>query len=144
MRIMRILISMFILVVIRIGSNNTVFAQSNSVALAAADTSKFSPNTTNGWQLFNSYVFKYQSDSSTLQVIIQHANNIDWTQEQLVGRITYQPLKPSANQSISFNFATNIYMLRIDTVGNCFLRLADGALPGHDPFVIPITVFYKL
>jgi hypothetical protein len=133
-----------VLAIIYFSSVNVVFAQDDSAALAAADTSRFSPNATDGWQLFNSYVHSYASDSATLELVIQHANNIDWTAEQYVGQISYQPLHPPNGQNIPFIFAANNYVLRIDNTGKCYLKLTDGALPADDPFVIPLKIFYLL
>lgn len=123
---------------------SVTFSQSNSVAMSHADTSRFSTNSDGGWQLYNSYVSNNGQDSATLELAIQHANNIDWTAEQLVGQIYYQPLIPATRQNVPFLFANNNYMMRIDSKGNCYVRLADGALPTDDPFVILLKIFYKL
>jgi len=123
---------------------NRAFSQNYSAAFARADTSRFSPNLSGGWQLFNSYVTTYQGTGATLELVIQHANNIDWTTENYVGKISYKPLQPSNEQRISFNFSSNNYMLRINNTGKCYLKLANGALPVTDPFVIPLKIFYQL
>lgn len=123
---------------------NKVLSQSDSIAFAAADTSRFSPNYGGGWQLFNSYVHSYQTDSARFELIIQHANNIKWNNEQYIGTISDSSLIPSQKQSISFNLLTNNYMLRIDTRGRCYIRFVNGDLPTDDPFVIPFKISYKL
>jgi len=125
-------------------SSTYIQAQSDSIAFAAADTSHFSPNKDGGWQLFNSYVSNYQSDSARLELIIQHANNIDWTTEQLIGSISDSSLIPSQGQNISFTLLTNNYNLRLDTSGRCYIRFVNGDLPTDDPFVIPLKILYKL
>jgi hypothetical protein len=119
-----------------------VKAQNYSQGLAAADTSRFSPNRQGGWQLFNSYVATYGQDSATLELILQHANAIVLTQEWLVGKITYAALIPGKEQIVPFNLMNTIYWLRIDTAGFCYLRLATGAAPTDDPFILPVKVFY--
>lgn len=124
-------------------TSNIILAQRDSIAFAAADTSKFSPNKAKGWQLFNSYVSTYKSDSATLELIIQHANNINWISEQLVGSISYSVLIPREEQNIPFKLLTNNYMLRIDTKGRCFIRLVSGDYPTDNPLVIPLKIFYK-
>jgi hypothetical protein len=139
--LIRIIAALFIIILI---SGNDVLAQDSRAALAAADTSRFSPNTNDGWQLFNSYVHSYGGNRATLELVIQHANNIDWTADQYVGQISYQPLQPSGGQDISFIFAANNYTLSIDSTGKCYLKLANGALPTDDPFVIPLKIFYQL
>jgi hypothetical protein len=127
-----------------LGITNTVSAQDHSKALAAADTSRFSPNKKDGWQLYNSYVSGYQRDSAQLELILQHANNFDWKKEQFVGKITYQPLHPKNGQSLNFYLLSNQFLLRIDENGKCYLRFQNGALPSEDPAIIPLKVFYKL
>jgi hypothetical protein len=119
-------------------------AQNNAAALAAADSSRFSINNNGGWQLYNSYVNLYKPDSVQLELIVQHANNINWTQEQYVGKIKYGPLQPNNGQSIPFNLLNDGYMLRIEANGKCYLRFVSGILPQANPFIIPLKVFYKL
>ncbi len=129
---------------IGLGISDVAFSQNDAAALAAADTSRFSPNGTEGWQLFNSYVAPTSHDSATLELIIRHANNIDTAKEQLVGAIKDLSLIPSQEQSISFNLLTDNYILRINTDGRCYLRFVNGDVPPNDPFVIPLKIFYKL
>lgn len=126
-------------------SVNTVVAQADySKAYAAADSSRFSLNKKDGWQLFNSFVSNYQKDSAQLELIIQHANNIDWRQEQYIGKIKYQPLQPGQEQSLPFNLLLDTYILRIDDNGKCYLKFISGTLPTADPFIFPLKVLYKL
>lgn len=119
------------------------FAQNDSAAIAAADTTNFSVNSAGGWQLFNSYVAAYNTDSVQLELIIQHANNIDWNQEQYAGKVKTTALIPAQEQTISFSLITNQYLLRIDVQGKCYLRLFSGSAPADDPAVIPVKVIYK-
>ncbi len=121
----------------------TSTAQDNSAALAAADSSHFSVNYVDGWQLFNSYVAAYAADSVQLEIIIQHNNTIDWTQEQYVGKVKTASFVPHVAQSLSFNLITAYYILRIDTQGKCYLRLSSGAAPAVNPAIIPVNVIYK-
>jgi hypothetical protein len=125
---------------------NHVLAQQpeHSKALAAADSSKFSPNKKDGWQLFNSYVATTSKDSATLELIIQHANNIDWKQEQYVGKVKDKSLQPGKPQTLPFNLLTDNYQLRIDAQGKCYVKFLNGSLPSSDPFILPLKVFYKL
>ncbi len=119
-------------------------SQTDSIAFAAADTSRFSPNIDEGWQLFNSYVTNLQNDSARLELIIQHTNNINWTVDQYVGVISDSSLIPSEEQDVPFSLLTNNYNLRIDTAGKCYIRFVNGDLPTDDPFVIPLKLIYKL
>jgi hypothetical protein len=119
-------------------------SQNNSIAFAAADSSKFSPNLKDGWQLFNSYVSTYKKDSATLELIIQHTNNINWTKEQFIGKIKYPALLPKAEQVAFFTLISNKYRIRIETTGRCYLNFIAGAIPTGEPVILPLTIFYKL
>jgi hypothetical protein len=135
------ILSMFVVEVMFLQS---VKAQDHSKAYAAADTSRFSVNSKDGWKLFNSYVAGYKKDSATLELIIEHTNNINWTKEQYVGKIKYQPFHPAKEQIVSFGLLTNEYVMRIENTGKCYLRLKNGALPSANPFIFPLKLFYKL
>ncbi|MCX6207170.1 MAG: hypothetical protein NTZ19_13080 [Bacteroidetes bacterium] len=121
-----------------------VQAQDHSKAIAAADSSRFSPNKKDGWQLFNSFVSKYQKDSAQVELILQHDGTIDWKQEQLVGKIKFQPLQPGSTQSLPFKLLNETYSLRIDDKGKCYLKFVNGIMPSANPFIIPLKVNYKL
>ena len=82
---------------------NQSFAQNNAAALAAADTTGFSVDLGGGWQIFNSYVNQYHTDSAVIELIVQHNNNINWYQPQYVGKIKENTLKPNTDQNILFN-----------------------------------------
>lgn len=124
--------------------HNNLYAQDHSKALAAADTSRFSPNKKDGWQLFNSFVNNYQKDSAQVELILQHDGTIDWKQEQLVGKIKYRPLQPSTGQDLPFKLLNESYSLRIDDKGKCYLKFINGFMPTANPFIIPLRVYYKL
>src|SRR5712675_2216750 len=74
---------------------------------AAADTSGFSVNNTGGWQLFNSYVAPYNTDSVQLEIIVRHSNNIKLSEEQFVGKVKALNLLPFKTQTVSFNLIKN-------------------------------------
>jgi hypothetical protein len=120
------------------------FAQNNAAALAAADSSRFSINTNGGWQLYNSYVSQYKTDSVQLELIVQHTNNINWNQEQYVGKVKYGPLQPHSGQMLSFNLLADKYVLRVEPNGKCYVRFVSGILPATNPFILPLKVYYKL
>jgi hypothetical protein len=123
---------------------NKLQAQDHSKALAAADSSRFSPNKKDSWQLFNSFVSNYQKDSAQVELILQHDGAIDWKEAQLVGRIKYQPLQPSNSQTLPFKLLNESYSLRIDDKGKCYLKFINGVMPTANPFIIPLRVYYKL
>jgi hypothetical protein len=136
-----IVITSFIITV----TGSKLLAQTDfSAAMANADTSRFSANKKDGWLLFDSYVSAWQTDSAQLELLIQHANTINFKQEQLIGKIKYPALKPGKEQSAVFSIVGNTYQLRIDNNGKCYLKFMNGGLPYADPVVLPIRVYYKL
>ena len=123
---------------------NLSYSQNNAAAFAAADSTRFSVALNGGWQLFNSYVSQYHSDSAVIELIAQHSNNVNWYTQQYVGKIKYNPLKPGVEQNILFHILSNNYRLIIKTNGKCYVYFVSGILPGSSPVVIPLKVFYKL
>ena len=121
-----------------------VFAQDHSKAIASADSSQFSPNKKDGWQLFNAFISNYQKDSAQVELILQHDGAINWKQEQFVGKIKYQRLQPNNSQTVPFKLLNESYELRIDEKGKCYLKFINGIMPTSNPFIIPLKVNYKL
>ena len=139
----KILQSSLLSVSILLGTITSGFAQNNAAAFAAADSSKFSINTSGGWQLYNSYLTQFKPDSVQVELIIQH-ENINLQQEQYIGNIKYIPFRPAVEQTVSFNLLQDRYTLRIETMGKCYLRFISGTLPVGNPMVLPLKVYYKL
>ena len=121
-----------------------VKAQDHNKAIAAADSSKFSPNKKDGWKIFNAFINSYQKDSAQVELILQHEGTIDWKQEQYVGKIKFKSLQPSKGQTIPFKLLNDSYSLRIDDKGKCYLLFINGIMPNTNPFIIPFKVNYKL
>jgi len=115
----------------------------NAAAIAAADTSVFSVNQQGGWQLYNSFARTVAADSVELELIVQHVNGINWNQEQLVGKLKITQFIPQASQTGLFQLLESNYSLRVDALGNCYLRLLSGIIPAGDPAIIPVMVRYK-
>lgn len=134
---------LFFLIVTGLLFSAALPAQNNNAAIAAADTTGFSVNNKDGWQLFNSYVAEYTADSVDLEIILQHANNFDWSLEHCVGRIKLQRFIPQNEQSSVCNLVVSSYVLRIDKEGNCYLKLVSGIPPDQDPAVVPLKVAYR-
>lgn len=118
--------------------------QNNQAAIAAADTTRFSVDLNSGWQMYNSYVAPYHTDSAQLELILQHNNNINWYQQQYVGKIKYSPLLPNADRNIVFNLLGSSYRIVIKKNGKCYIYFVSGTQPASNPAVIPLKVFYKL
>jgi hypothetical protein len=134
----------FFFVILLLVKSNTPFAQNHAAAFAAADSTRFSVNNNGGWDLFNSYVAPYKTDSAQIELIVQHANTVNWAQEQYVGKIKHGPLKPGSNQNINVNIFGGGYMLRIEINGKCYLRFVNGTLPAANPAVFMVKAYYKL
>jgi hypothetical protein len=134
--LMLIILSVFVLA-------NEGKAQNNTAAFAAADTSRFSVNKSDGWQLFNSYITQYHADSARLELIAQHDSNVGWVKEQYIGKIKFATLHPKTEQILLFNLLDNYFQFRIDTSGKCYLKFMYGVPPVSNPMVVPIHVQYK-
>ena len=132
-----------IMSLILFGFINNSYAQNDSAILAAADTSRFSVNTSDGWLLYNSSVDEHGTDSAQLVLIIRHENNISWIQEHFVGRIKYVTLIPQNNQTLVYNLLSDQYSLRVDTTGRCYLKLESGNSPTNNPVVLSLIFYYK-
>lgn len=126
---------------------NSTFSQvtkESLLAKATSDSSRFAINVKGGWLQYGSSIAVVASDSVMLEAIVQHQKTgIDWTYDQFVGKMKLNRLRPAKSQTTSFNLLTNIYQLRIEPNGKCYLRLVSGVLPDADPVIIPIRAVYK-
>lgn len=123
--------------------SETTKAQNNQAALAAADTTNFSKNTSGGWSLYNSYLAHLSEDSVRLELILQQSNAISWQEEQYVGKIKTESLRPATERVLSFVLSGNIYQISIKPTGKCYLKLSSGSVPTNYPVIIPLRVIYK-
>lgn len=130
--------------IIQFANVSRSFAQNNAAALAAADTTRFSVDLGGGWQIFNSYVNQYHTDSAVIELIVQHNNNINWYQPQYVGKIKDNNLKPNTDQNILFNIMYSTYRILIKKNGKCYITFVSGSMPVNNPTVIPLKAYYKL
>jgi hypothetical protein len=142
----KIMKKIFLFLFLSILSNGEIFAQNSSkvLALATADSSYFAVNIKAGWQQFNSYLTSINTDSVMIETIVQHDRTIDLSQEQLIGKIKSNNLLSETEQTLSFKLIDNLYQLRIEPNGKCYLRLSSGSLPDSNPVIIPVRVVYKL
>jgi hypothetical protein len=139
--ILRLLIFFILLLT---AAANESFAQDHSAAMDKADTVNFSANKSDGWQLFNSYVSTYKTDSAQLELIVQHMNNINWSVDQYIGKIKQSSLRPQTARVLSFKLLSSVYRLKIETNGKCYLSFVSGGLPPGNPIIIPLRVYYPL
>jgi len=125
-------------------------AQNNSKELAkavekaSADSSYIAVNKKAGWQFFSSYLTPVKADSVMIEMVVQHDRTSDWNQEQLVGRIKSTSMLPKVSQTVSFSLISDVYQLRVEPNGRCYLHLVSGSLPVGDPVILPIRAKYKL
>ena len=114
------------------------------LAKATADSSSFVININEGWKQYGSSIGILPSDSIMLETIVQHANTaIDWSQEQFIGKVKSNSLRPIKDQTVTFDLLSSIYQIRIEHNGKCYLRLASGNVPDEDPVILPIRAVYK-
>jgi hypothetical protein len=118
-------------------------AQSDTAAIAAADTTNFSVNKTGGWQLYNTFLTPFSTDSVQLEIIVSHDSSLPWQQDQYIGKIKSNVFIPSTTQTIAFNLLESNYVLTIDKEGRCYLRLVSGPAPYSTVAVIPVKGIYK-
>jgi len=126
------------------GLSGTSRAQVNAVAMAHADSSRFSPNSQGGWQLLNSFVASVNTGNAQLELIVQNNNPVNWGRLQLLGTIKGAMLIPSKPVSVTFNILRNQYQVNINSDGRCYVKLLNGSPPSASPAVIPLRVVYKL
>lgn len=122
---------------------NKGFSQIDSAALANADTTAFAANTGGGWQLYNSYAAVVDTDSVLLELVLTHNNSINWSVDQPVGRIKQPSLFPAVTREVSFMLLSEIWLLRVENDGDCYLRFVAGSLPVGSRVVIPVKIAFK-
>lgn len=118
-------------------------AQNHAAAAANADTTNFTPNKNGGWLLFNSYVAVQGADSVKLEFTIQHSNNINWTQEQYVGKIKPAALQPVNTRNIPYSLNPRNYSLKVQSDGKCYLKQSGGSAPPGNWTVLPVSIIFK-
>jgi len=111
-------------------------------AIAAADTSNFSVNKSDGWQLYNSYVAAYGSDSVQLELILLKEGSVNWKEEQYVGKIKQGNFYPKTNQTISYKLTYQKYEVRVEKNGDCYFKLTSDNPLSNDGITIPLIVKY--
>jgi len=136
----------FVIVLLSFGelsAQNNPKELAKAFAKASADSSYIAVNKKAGWQFLTSYLTPIKSDSVMIEMIVQHDKTINWSQEQLVGRIKSTSMIPRRSRTISFNLIENVYQLRVEPDGKCYLWLGSGSLPDADPVIIPVRATYK-
>lgn len=118
-------------------------AQDHNKAISAADSTNFSVNKKENWQLYNSYLSFIEKDSVMIELILQHDTNINWEEEHEVGKIKTNSFLPKSEQTVYFKLIENKYQLRIEKNGKCFLTVLDALPNDTNPVIIPVRVKYK-
>jgi len=125
----------------------TITAQDYSKLADKADTLNFSLAKSGNWQLLNSYVEVNKSKDSVLLelIVFTDKKDIDWKQEQYIGKIKYNKFFSKKTDRISLCYLLNdVYRLKVDKDGKCYFSLEKGNPPSGVPAVIPLRVSYKL
>ncbi|OQP56312.1 hypothetical protein [Niastella populi] len=109
-----------------------------------ADTSGFVPNRQGAWSLFASYVSTRGRDSVVLEAAVSHSRDADWSQYRPFGRIRDKKLWPPNAVEARYWLLTDVYDIRVQKDGWCFIKLSEGQLPSTDPVVLPIRITFKV
>lgn len=109
-----------------------------------ADTSGFVPNRQGAWSLFASYVSTRGRDSVVLEAAVSHSRDADWSQYRPFGRIRDKKLWPPDAVEARYWLLTDVYDIRVQKDGWCFIKLSEGQLPSTDPVVLPIRITFKV
>lgn len=142
----KLLLNALLTVLVMLCTVSATFAQSNSdkdKALAAADTSYFSVNKKDGWQMYNSYASNVSVDSIQLEVILQHDANINWQNRNYIGKIKGSAFRPQSTRVAQYIWINTVFEIQINTDGSCYIKLVSGPLPQGNPVVLPVRVIYK-
>lgn len=119
-------------------------AHPRAASAVIAGTSAFVPNQQAGWSVYMSYLSQDESNSVDLEFVIRHDNDIDWTEEHLVGAVVKNEFKPSSSQQITYQLLIDsFWSVRIEPSGQVFLKLTKGAVPADDPVIFPVKVKFK-
>ncbi len=132
---------LFILICISAPAVGT--AQNNLQALAMADTTRFSVNQSGGWELYNSWINPVGADSIRIELILQHANNINWNEFQYVGSLRQLAFAPTLSRTAELILVQRSFLLRLDPDGKCYLRQTIGLPPEGSMAVIPVNIQVK-
>lgn len=142
----KLVLNAVLTILVMLSALSATFAQSDNdrnKALASADTSYFSVNKKEGWQLYNSYASNVVADSTQLEVILQHDAGINWQNSNYIGKLKGTAFKPQTTRLAQFTWITTVFEVQINTDGNCYMRLVSGPLPQGNPVVIPVRMVYK-
>ncbi len=108
-----------------------------------ADTSKFVPNRQGAWSLYSSYLAAAGPDSILLEAAVSHNRDADWSQYQRFGRIRDKQFWPMTTVEARSLLLADVYDIRVEKDGWCFIKLSKGQLPSTDPVVLPIRITFK-
>lgn len=116
----------------------------HTLRMANTDSVSFSPNSDDGWSTLSYYLHQEVDDSVDFELVIQHANNINWGEEQWIGTLSGANYIPVSEQYAAYSLLPgDNWNMHITADGKCFLNLIEGSLPPGDPIIIPLKVRYK-
>lgn len=109
----------------------------------AADTTNFRINQADGWVLINSFVQLQNADSVRLEIIIQHPNNLSWTQNSLVGEIKNLSLRPTQVREVQFLLIADEYVVTIEIDGKVLIRRRNADSLQGEMVILPVMLVFK-
>jgi hypothetical protein len=111
--------------------------------MSVADTTNFSVNSKDGWKIYNSHLTTLQGDSILIELILQHKLDMNWDEEQEVGKIKTTRFCPKQEQVVQFKLIEDRYELRIAENGKCYLKVIDSLPDSADPAIIPVRAVFS-
>lgn len=113
------------------------------VRQSAVASTVFVPNVAAGWSVYSFYLHANGADSVDFEVVLQHADDINWYQEHWIGTLQGR-LSPAKEQKLIFYLLPfDKWNIRIAPDGRCFLNIKDGNIPLQDQVVVPVKVRYR-
>jgi uncharacterized membrane protein YkvI len=121
-------------------------AQDFSQLMSQADTVNFSVQKQSNWKLLSSYVaLNATNDSVQFELIVFNDNQtIDWKNEQYLGKLKQGKFFSKFERVSTFFLLSEMYQLKIERDGDCYLSLKKGNPLFGSPTIIPIVIIYKL
>lgn len=121
------------------------YGQDIPTLVARADTSRFSVQHSE-WSLLNFYQAIDSSGTTvSMEIIVANTSKkTDWTAEQYLGRIKDAPFHPKRHQEIEYTLLHDLYTIRIEHSGKCYLMLKKGSPVSGDVQILPLFVRYRI
>jgi hypothetical protein len=109
-----------------------------------ADTSAFSPNTAQGWQIHTSYL-ENLGDSVEFELILFRIvpPGTNWNDTSEVGAIIKADYVPAVEKVIEYSQWPRLWKIIFKPNGKCLIQLLSGPVPEGTPVMFPVITKYK-